>query len=247
VTFEPIPPVSSTVSPLDAASALAFLECAEIEVLGVMPYASNATFLTHLRDGDREALAVYKPRRGERPLWDFPSGTLCLREVATWVLSHELGWNLVPPTILREGPAGLGALQLFIEEDEEADVRELPRTHPDELRALSLFDAVINNADRKAGHLIVDRSGKLWGVDHGVCFNEDPKLRTVLWVYEGKTIPKRLLDDLETFSRGGADGLRDLLSRSEIDALCERIATLLATRRFPEADPGRYHVPWPPW
>ena len=247
MTFEPIPPGVSTVSPLDIPSALKFLHAADVDILGLLPYASNATFLTHLRDGDSEALAVYKPRRGERPLWDFPSGTLCLREAATWELSHELGWELVPPTVLRDGPAGFGALQLFIEEDEECDVRELPRTHPDELRRLSLFDAVINNADRKAGHLLIDHNNKLWGVDHGVCFNEDPKLRTVVWVYEGEPIPRQLLDDLETFTRTGAASLNELLSPDEIDALCERITSLLATGRFPRPDPGRYHVPWPPW
>jgi hypothetical protein len=231
----------------DEQRILELLRTCEIEVLGLLPYASNATFLTKITSGEDEGLAVYKPRRGERPLWDFPLGTLCQREAATWILSHELGWDLVPPTVLREGPAGFGALQWFIEEDEEVDVRELPRTHPDELKRLALFDAVINNADRKAGHLIVDADGKLWGVDHGVCFNEDPKLRTVIWVYEGEPIPQQLLDDLERFARNGSAVLSELLVPTELDALCERIATLLVTKRFPEPDPGRYHVPWPPW
>ena len=247
MTLEPIPPDVGGVSPDDEAAALEFLREADIEILGLMPYASNATLLAHLRDGEREALAVYKPRRGERPLWDFPPGTLCLREAATWALSHELGWDLVPPTVLREGPAGFGALQLFIHEDEECDPRELPRTHPDELKRLSLFDAVINNADRKAGHLLVDQRGKLWGVDHGVCFSEDPKLRTVIWVYEGQPVPTPLLDDLEAFTRKPSAMLPELLSPSEMDALCARIGELLTTKRFPRPDPGRHHVPWPPW
>jgi uncharacterized repeat protein (TIGR03843 family) len=106
---------------------------------------------------------------------------------------------------------------------------------------------VINNADRKAGHLLVDRNGKLWGVDHGVCFSEDPKLRTVVWVYEGEPIPRALLDDLEAFARAGTTSLSELLSPIEMDALCERISELLSIGRFPRPDPGRHHVPWPPW
>ncbi len=234
---------------LGEADVLELLRTAEIEVLGLLPYASNATMLTRITDGDLEALAVYKPRRGERPLWDFPAGTLCLRETAAYVVSKQLGWDLVPPTILRDGPAGFGALQWFIDENEEADVRELPRTHSDELRRLSLFDIVINNADRKAGHLLVDRADKLWGVDHGVTFNEDPKLRTVVWVYENEPIPQDLIADIETFARTGpsSDVLTELLAVPELEAMCERVSTLLATGVFPEPDPGRYHVPWPPF
>ena len=236
-------------SALDEDGVLELLRTSEIEVLGLLPYASNATMLTRITSGEMEALAVYKPRRGERPLWDFPSGTLCQRETAAYVVSRQLGWNLVPPTILRDGPAGIGALQWFIEENEEADVRELPQTHPRELRQMALLDVVINNADRKAGHLLVDTVGKLWGVDHGVTFNEDPKLRTVVWVYEGEEIPPDLLTDLERFARTSLTSpeLIELLAAPELDALCERVSTLLATRVFPEPDPGRYHVPWPPF
>ncbi len=233
---------------IDEREVLSFLEKADMEILGLLPYASNATLLARVSHGDREALAVYKPRRGERPLWDFPSGTLCLRERAAWLVSSQLGWDLVPPVVLRDGPAGYGALQLFIEEDEDADVRALIRTHTDELRTLALFDVVINNADRKAGHLIVDTDGKLWGVDHGVTFSDEPKLRTVIWAFEGETIPQRLLDDLETLTRGmGVGELGDLLHPMELDALCQRVSTLLATKRFPAPDPHRHHVPWPPW
>ena len=225
---------------LDEDAVLDLLRTAEIEVLGLLPYASNATLLTKITSGDLEALAVYKPRRGERPLWDFPSGTLCQRETAAYVVSKQLGWDLVPPTVLREGPAGFGALQWFIDENEEADVRELPRTHPDELRRLALLDAVINNADRKAGHLLVDRAGKLWGIDHGVTFNEDPKLRTVVWVYEGEPIPPGMLADLEAFARTGPSSteLVDLLAIPELDALCERVSTLLVTGGCADPLPG---------
>jgi hypothetical protein len=233
----------------DEAEVLAFLTEAEIEILGLLPYASNATLLTRASAGDREALAVYKPRRGERPLWDFPSGTLCLREFAAWVVSCQLGWHLVPPTVLRDGPAGFGALQLYIEEDEEADVRQLLRTHPEDLRRVALFDVVINNADRKAGHLIIDTAGRLWGVDHGVSFAVEPKLRTVIWAFEGETIAREHLADLEAFESEGmrAPDLVDVLAPSELDAMCRRISKILRTKRFPAPDPNRHHVPWPPW
>lgn len=234
---------------IEVAEALEFLRCAEMEVLGLIPYASNATLLARLKHADRETLAVYKPRRGERPLWDFPDGTLCLREMAAWVVSQELGWGIVPPTVLREGPAGFGAVQWWVNEDEEADVRRVAETHPEELRKLALFDVVTNNTDRKAGHLIVDTSGKLWGVDHGICFSAEPKLRTVVWVYEGEAVPDDLLIDLEDFAQTGvrSDVLAELLAPDETDALDERVANVLTTKRFPMPDPYGRHVPWPPW
>jgi uncharacterized repeat protein (TIGR03843 family) len=235
------------VSELSEADVCAFLTEGDLEVLGLMPYASNATLLARVQRGEQQALAVYKPRRGERPLWDFPSGTLCLRERAAYVLSHELGWNLVPPTVLREGPAGFGALQFYIEEDENADVREIVGTHPVELRTLALFDVVINNADRKAGHLLIDTNGRLWSIDHGVCFSDEPKLRTVVWAFEGEDIAANLLEDLARFADSSLDTLAELLDPAERDALCTRIATLLKTKRYPSPDPGRHHVPWPPW
>jgi uncharacterized repeat protein (TIGR03843 family) len=226
-----------------------FLATADMEVLGLLPYASNATLLARLSKGDVESLAVYKPRRGERPLWDFPSGTLCLREYAAWLLSEDLGWDLVPPTVLREGPAGFGAVQLFIEEDGDTDVRSLPQTHADELRRMALFDVISNNTDRKAGHLIVDTKGKLWGVDHGICFSDEPKLRTVVWVYESEDIPAELMADVERFARDGAGAsyLSELLNAEELDAMCERTSEILRTKRYPAPDPYRRHIPWPPW
>jgi hypothetical protein len=228
---------------------LGFLENAELEVLGLLPYASNATLLVRAQTPDGEALAVYKPRRGERPLWDFPTGTLCLREYGAWLVSKELGWGIVPPTVLREGPAGFGAVQLFIEADEECDIRQVVATHPDELMKIALFDAVVNNTDRKAGHLIVDVENKLWGVDHGICFSDEPKLRTVIWAFEGDRIPDGLLHDLRSFAdRGyGADQLGELLNGDELDALRSRTDGLIAIGRFPVPEPGMRHVPWPPW
>jgi len=225
------------------------LKTGELEILGLLPYASNVTLLAKVTSGPDEALAVYKPQRGERPLWDFPDGTLCAREYAAYVVDRALGWGLVPPTVLREGPAGLGAVQLYIEEDETFDVHDVPQTHPDELRRMALLDVVINNADRKAGHLIADTSGKLWGVDHGVCFHEEVKLRTVIWTFEGEPISEALVGDLETFARDGAwkRELDGLLEGEEIDALCSRVTKLLRTKRYPLPPAGRYHVPWPPW
>jgi hypothetical protein len=229
--------------------AVRLLRTGEMEILGLLPYASNVTLLTKITDGSDEILAVYKPQRGERPLWDFPDGTLCAREFAAYVVDSALGWALVPPTVLRDGPAGLGAVQLYIEEDEGFDVREVARTHPNELMRVELFDAVINNADRKAGHLIADRDGKLWGVDHGVCFHVDDKLRTVVWTFEGERVPQGLLDELGAFALDGTwkHDLEDVLSRDEIDALCSRVTVLLRTKRFPRPPHDRHHVPWPPW
>jgi hypothetical protein len=228
---------------------LDFLAQAEMEVLGLLPYASNATLLARMSLGDVESLAVYKPRKGERPLWDFPSGTLCLREFAAWLVSEELGWDIVPPTTLREGPAGFGAVQLFVEEDGDTDVRMLPQSHPEELQKMALFDVIVNNTDRKAGHLIVDTRGKLWGVDHGICFSDEPKLRTVVWVYESEEIPVGLLEDVERFARSGAgaSSLGELLNAAELEALCERTSEVLRTKRYPAPDPYGRHIPWPPW
>ncbi len=228
---------------------LELLRCGDMEILGLLPYASNATLLSRIRNGSDETLAVYKPRRGERPLWDFPDGTLCLREFAAWVVDQALGWDLVPPTVLREGPAGFGAVQLWVDEDEEVDVREVLRTHPADLARLAVFDVVVNNADRKAGHLVVDASGKLWSVDHGICFAAEPKLRTVIWAFEGDPVDAEHLRDLERLlgSENTFPALDRLLSSSEIAALRARVEALLQTKCYPSPGPGQRHVPWPPW
>lgn len=225
------------------------LRSGEIEVLGLLPYASNATLLARITDGSEEMLAVYKPRRGERPLWDFPDGTLCRREYAAWLVDRAMGWGLVPPTVLRDGPAGFGAVQQWIDEDVEVDVRELGATHTDDLRRIALFDVVANNADRKAGHLLVDTAGKLWSVDHGICFAAEPKLRTVIWAFEGEPIDADLLAGVEAL-RSSAETFRELgehLAPIETEALCRRAESVLRTQRFPSPEPGQRHVPWPPW
>lgn len=232
---------------------LEVLQAGDLEMLGYLPYASNATLLATVRHQEFEGFAVYKPRRGESPLWDFPSGTLCLRECAAWIVDQRLGWELVPPTVLRDGPAGFGAVQLFVDEDEDADLEEMLRSRPDELMRMAAFDLLVNNADRKRGHCIVDRAGKLWGIDHGICFHSDYKLRTVLWAFEHDPLPKRLVSDLRGLaaSLDRKDdplvvALSELLSGDEIVALGDRACALADVARFPERGRGR-HVPWPPW
>lgn len=234
---------------MNQAEVLQLLASGEMEILGLLPYASNATLLVRVSSGESETLAVYKPRRGERPLWDFPDGTLCRRELAAWIVDQALEWELVPPTVLRDGPAGFGAVQLWVEEDEEIDVRDLLETHSDELRRVALFDAVVNNADRKGGHLVVEANGKLWSVDHGICFSSEPKLRTVIWAFEGDPIPLELLEGLDRL-RNSAETFRSLdeqLAPDEVEALCRRIEKLLRSKRYPAPGPGHRHVPWPPW
>jgi uncharacterized repeat protein (TIGR03843 family) len=229
--------------------ALELLGGGELEVLGLLPFASNATLLARAHDDRGEALAVYKPRRGERPLWDFPDGTLCLREYGAWVVDRALGWGLVPPTVLRDGPAGFGAVQLYVSEDEEVDVRDLLQTHQGDLQRVALFDLITNNADRKGGHLIVDVDGKLWSVDHGICFAAEPKLRTVIWAFEGERIGTDMLRELESLrsSQDAFAALGELLAPAEVEALCRRLAVLLRAKRYPSPTPGHRHVPWPPW
>lgn len=225
------------------------LRSGRVEVLGLIPYSSNVTLLTRVEDEDGEILAVYKPRRGERPLWDFPDGTLCHREYAAWLIDDALGWSLVPPTVLRDGPHGFGALQLWIDEDPEVDVRALADTHPQALRTVAAFDVIANNADRKAGHLLVDRSGHLWSVDHGICFAAEPKLRTVVWLYEGEPVPRGLLEAAERLraSKDVFAALGEHLAPRETEALCRRLEALLASGRYPSPPPGGHNVPWPPW
>ena len=153
-----------------------------------MPWSSNATFLAKLEHDGVESLAIYKPRKGERPLWDFPRGTLCDREVAAHLVSEALGWDIVPLTILRDGPAGVGMVQRFVDHDPEEHFFTLRERFGDMFRRFALFDVVINNADRKSGHCLRDRHDHVWGIDHGVSFHAAVKLRTVIWDYEGEPI-----------------------------------------------------------
>jgi hypothetical protein len=229
----------------------AALATGALEIVGLMPNSSNYTFLARARTDDGQTLAIYKPRRGETPLWDFPEGSLCRREVAAYVVASALGWPNVPPTVLRDGPEGIGSVQLFVDVDPEEHYFTLEGSHPDEFRRVALFDHVVNNADRKAGHCLLGRDGRIWVIDHGVCFSEEPKLRTVIWEYLDEPIPGPLLEDLGRLETSLAEGnatandLRELLEREELEALRARTHALHAAGRFPAPGPGRPY-PWPP-
>jgi uncharacterized repeat protein (TIGR03843 family) len=203
-----------------------------------------------------DLLAVWKPTRGERPLFDFPIGTLTRREVAAYLVSEAMGWRIVPPTVLRAGPHGEGMLQQWIDVDPDADVVEMVNDDDPRLRRLVTFDAVVNNTDRKAGHLLPLPDGHLHAVDHGVTFSVVPKLRTVLWAWEGEPFDEDELaglasarDALGTTEEPGSLGiaLADLLSAVEIEATRARVADLLRTGRFPSPNPEWPAIPWPPY
>lgn len=255
----------------------------ELAIEGRLVEATNATLLCAIilseHDDGRSHIGqmrcVYKPIAGERPLWDFPDGTLGQREVAAFLVSEAAGWHVVPPTVLRDGPLGPGMCQLWVDQDGTALVDVVPPdqvpdgwirvldavdgmrdpvvlTHADDprLRRMALFDVVVNNADRKGGHVLVDGSGAVLGVDHGVCFHPEPKLRTVLWGWGG-----RPLTDDERFTlrrlRGALDGelggrLGDLLSAEEVEATAARVDGLVRVGRLPRPHPAWPQIPWPP-
>jgi uncharacterized repeat protein (TIGR03843 family) len=222
-----------------------------LEILGLLPRSSNYTFLARVHgSGAEETLAVYKPRRGEMPLWDFPDGTLCRREVAAYVVAGALGWPEVPPTLLRDGPEGPGSVQLFVEHDPEEHYFTLRERHEDTFRRVAAFDVVINNADRKGGHCLLAPDGRVFLVDHGVAFSVEPKLRTVIWEFAGEPLPDAMCADLQELAaklREGElrDHLVDLLSGDEVDAAAGRAEGLVSAGRLPHPGPGRPY-PWPP-
>jgi hypothetical protein len=214
-------------------------------------WGSNYTFLVQASLEGETVPGVYKPARGERPLWDFPEGTLAQREVAAFVVSRALGWDLVPPTVLRvDGPAGPGSLQLFVDADPERHYFKFSEAEKQRLRPVALFDLLINNADRKGGHVLLGESDHLWLIDHGVCFHLEDKLRTVIWDFVGEPIPGELLAGLRTFRRALKDDaamqaeLATLLSAPELAALQARAGRLLRLKRFPPPGAGRPY-PWP--
>jgi hypothetical protein len=250
-------PATAVSAPADGTvafeAALDLLAEGEIKPEGLVPWSSNATFLVTLTHGGTTAHAIYKPARGERPLWDFPSGTLCKREMAAFVVSEALGWRLVPPTVLRDGPYGPGAVQLFIPHDPDEHYLALAEPSPVTARRIAAFDVVVNNADRKAGHVLHAVDGAFWAIDHGVCFHAEPKLRTVIWEFAGQRLPDDLVADVRTFVgavRAPGSPVREtlavLLSPTEMRALARRAADLVKAGRFPAAEPGRRSIPWPP-
>lgn len=238
------------IADLDAARALELVGHAALDVLGRMPWSSNGTFLAVARAAGVEAAVIYKPRRGERPLWDFPSGTLFRREVAAFRLSDHLGWSLVPPTVRRDGPLGEGMVQLFVDHDADEHYFTLLEAHADRFRAMAVFDLLANNADRKGGHCLRDRRrDQIVGIDHGLTFHHEPKLRTVIWDFAAEAIPGALLDDVVRL-RAELDGefgdeMRQLLSPVEVDALRERADDVCALGSFPIAEEDWRSVPWP--
>lgn len=219
----------------------------ELELKGRMPWSSNATFLVEATLGDTSLHAVYKPARGERPLWDFPSG-LFTREVAAYELSAALGWELVPLTVLRvDGPLGEGSLQMFVEADFEQHYFTLLEddAHHDAFRRLCAFDLLANNTDRKSGHVLVDGDGHIWAIDNGLAFHREFKLRTVIWDFAGEPVPDDVLTDIDAFVEAGVpEPLEDLLDRFEVDALLTRARAVLAEGVFPVDETG-HRYPWP--
>jgi len=226
------------------ADALDALADADLAIEGRLPWSSNLTFLVAV-DGGR-LRAVYKPLRGEQPLWDFPGG-LYRREVAAYALSEALGWGLVPPTVAREeGPFGEGSLQLFVEADYSQHYFTLLEEERFDtvLRTMCAFDVVANNADRKSGHVLRGTDDRLWGIDHGLCFHPSPKLRTVIWDFAGEEVPAGLLADLEALVADVPDDLARLLTTTELERLGDRIGDLNRTATFP-APGGDRPYPWP--
>lgn len=247
-------------SDLTTDDILEVLQQGTVEIEGLLPWSSNYAFLVRVCDGPRELGAVYKPERGERPLWDFPQGTLCLRERAAFLVSEGLGWHVVPPTVLRDAQHGLGSVQLFIDHDPTRHyfTIEGDGTVQSQLQKIALIDILINNADRKAGHVLIQDAedprdpARLWGIDHGICFHVDPKLRTVIWEFAGTPIPDDLRRDLEAFKVRLADQddellleLGRLLSPVELEVLGRRLNRLIERAKFPQPGSGR-HYPWPP-
>jgi uncharacterized repeat protein (TIGR03843 family) len=232
--------------------ALVLLRSGELSVEGRLVDASNATFYCAATVDGCTAACVYKPIAGERPLWDFPDGTLAEREVAAYEVAVAMDWPIVPPTVYREdGPVGPGMVQLWIDADESVDIARFMRRRDHEgLRHIAVLDAVINNADRKGGHLLPLPNGHVYGVDHGVSFNVDEKLRTVLWQWAGARLPAEVTETLQQL-RVDLDGtlgerLGELLTRREVARTRARVDRLLASGRHPEPNDEWPAIPWPP-
>jgi len=231
------------------ARACDLLQQARVRNCDLISNGSNYVFLVTLVKDKIQVKAIYKPRHGETPLWDFPNGTLYKREYAAFKLSQALEWYFIPPTIIRSGPYGIGSMQWFIDTG-RGEAYYPPIKDTSILKRVALFDYLVNNADRKAGHFLIGRDGRLWLVDHGLTFNSIPKLRTVLWDFSGQAIPDELLADTRSLQsklkaeKPLRDSLRLLLDESELKALEMRIGTILDKPLF--VYPGPYRsVPWP--
>ncbi len=232
---------------VDDEIARAVLREGDMEIIGRMPWSSNATFLVSINDQFGNTIfAIYKPRDGERPLWDFPQGTLCQREVAACVLSDLLGWSLIPDTVLRDGPAGEGSVARFYDHDPENHYFEIFKGREATFKKFAAFDVLANNTDRKGGHVLLAADGHVWGIDHGVCFHEDPKLRTVIWEFGGEPVPHELRTDIARLIDELAESqLVDLLNADEVSAIARRAQRLLTTGRYPMTVGDYRDHPWP--
>ncbi|MEO7837259.1 MAG: SCO1664 family protein [Acidimicrobiales bacterium] len=229
------------------ASALTHLSCGEVELKGRMPWSSNATFLVEVTHEGSSMTAIYKPARGEQPLWDFPDG-LFVREAAAYLLSESLGWGIVPETIVRhDAPLGPGSLQRFVPADFSEHYFTLlgrPERH-EALKTIASFDLLANQADRKAGHCLLGEDGRIWAIDNGLAFHAEPHLRTVIWDFAGQPVPAQLLADVSRVVVAGVEGLSELLHPAEVSALAHRAATLARMGVFPDPGRSRRAYPWP--
>ncbi len=246
---QPVEPVHRP--PVDDAEALHLLMTGEIDLEGRMLDASNVTLVGPIRSGDLGGECVYKPVAGERPLWDFPDGTLAGREISAFLVSEATGWQVVPPTVLRDGPFGPGMVQLWIDGDEDVDLAEFVRRDDPALRRMAVFDAVVNNSDRKGGHIIPTPDGRVYGIDHGICFSVDPKLRTLLWRWAGAPLNAEALEVLARLAeelRGElGEQLHEHLTRREVRRTQQRVAELLRSGRHPKPNGDWPALPWPPF
>jgi hypothetical protein len=234
---------------MDSDQVINILRNGKINLIGQFTWGSNFTFLVEVANSEKIE-AVYKPKRGERPLWDFPKESLAGREVAAYLVSEALGWDLVPPTVFREdGPLGPGSMQLRVEHDTDQHYFTFDEDTRQRLRPVAVFDLIVNNADRKGGHILVDDIGKLWLIDHGICFHAEPKLRTVVWDFLGEEIPQELLADVNKLKAQLAGKLRQELSLflnfDELSALDTRIDYVLKHPDFPAPPEDERSTPWP--
>lgn len=229
------------------------LEKGELTLMGEFLWGSNYTFSVQIEHEGLSLQGVYKPTRGERPLWDFPRASLARREAAAYRVSEALGWRLVPPTVYRQqAPIGPGSLQLFVEHDPEYHYFNFNEADRQRLRPVALFDLLVNNADRKGSHVLLSPDDHLWLIDHGLCFHREDKLRTVIWDFAGEPIPENLCAALSRFAEAlnpGSDlfiELRRWINTDEINALARRARRLVKTGSFPDPSPNRRPYPWPP-
>src|SRR3954451_23168848 len=229
----------------------ALLREGELDLEGRLRDARTVTLSPSTSTDTLAATCVYKPVAGERPLWDFPDGTLAGREISAHLVSEATGWSIVPPTVLREGPYGTGMVQLWMDGDPTIDLAEFVRRDVPELRRMAVFDAVVNNADRKGGHIIPMPDGHVYGVDHGICFSVDPKLRTLLWRGAGRPLTAEavtVLAELDEALRGDlGEQLHEHLTRREVRRTQQRVADLLRTGVHPRPSGDWPALPWPPF